>query len=319
MFNRRYLRVKTMQALYEAFVAENPNIAHGEKNLIQVIDNLKVLSVYQLAVLPQLVRVAEDKIEDSLNKLLPTKEDLAPNSKFVNNLVIKKITDNQQYKNIVKENKINYPDEKEIFKSMYQRILDWQVYKKYMRNETNTFEEDRAFLVDFFDAIYFQNDAICSTTEEYNIHWINDFYDASAQTIKCIRQLKEENDDFDTLPGFEKDTEEYEDDINFVKTLYRSTLKNSDEFELMINPRLQNWDSDRVAVIDMIILKMAITEFLDCPSVPIKVTINEYIELSKDYSTPKSKIFINGLLDKMANELKEAGKIKKVGRGLIGQ
>jgi len=318
MFNRRYLRVKTMQALYEAFIAEDGNVARGEKELIEAIENLKVLSIYQLAVLPQLVRIAEDRIEDARNKMLPTAEDLHPNLKFINNLAIKKITENQQYKSLIKVHKIALNEEKEILKTMFQHILDWQVYKKYMRNTTNTFEEDKDFLVEFYDAIYFQNDAICSTVEEHNIHWINDFYDASAVTVKCLRQITPELDDFDILPGFDKDNEEYEDDINFVKTLYRTTLNNSLEYDLMINPRLQNWEADRVAFIDMIILKMAITEFMSCPSVPIKVTINEYIELSKDYSTPKSKIFINGLLDKLANELKSAGKIKKTGRGLIG-
>lgn len=318
MFNRRYLRVKTMQALYEALIAEDKNIAHGEKELIQAIENLKVLSIYQLAVLPQLVRIAEDRLEDAKNKMLPTPQDLNPNLKFVNNLAIKKITENLQYKSLVKDNKIALNEEKDILKSMFQLMLDWQVYKKYMRNTTNTFEEDKDFLIEFYDAIYFQNDAICSTIEEYNIHWINDFYDASSLTIKCIRQITAEMDDNLVLPGFEKDTDEYEDDLNFVKTLYHTTLNNSQEYELLINPRLQNWESDRVALIDMIILKMALTEFTSCPSVPIKVTINEYIELSKDYSTPKSKIFINGLLDKLANELKSAGKIKKTGRGLIG-
>jgi transcription antitermination protein NusB len=318
MFNRRYLRVKTMQALYEAFIAEDGNVANGEKNLIKAIENLKVLSVYQLAILPQLVRIAEDRIEDAKNKMLPTQEDLTPNLKFLNNLVIKKITENHYFKTIVKENKIALTEEMEILKSMFQRVLEWQVYKKYMRNSVNKFEEDRDFIIQFFDAIYFQNDAICSTIEEYNMHWINDFYDASSFTVKCIREIKEESEEYTPLPGFERDNDEYEDDINFVKTLFRTTLKESEEFEKVIIPRLQNWESERVAYIDMIILKMAMTEFIHCPSVPIKVTINEYIELSKDYSTPKSKIFINGMLDKMANELKSDGKIKKTGRGLIG-
>ncbi len=318
MFNRRYLRVKTMQAVYEAFISEDLNIASGEKNLIQAIDNLKVLSAYQLAVLPQLIKVAEEKIEDSRNKMLPTKEDLNPNKKFSRNLVIQKIAQNQYYQKLVSDNKINFHDELDLFKQIYQRLLDWDLYKKYMENRFNSFEEDRSFIMSFYDAIYFQNDDLSSTIEEHNIHWLNDFYDASALTIKCIRQISEDSDDFNTLPGFEKDSDEYDDDINFVRSLYRSTIKNSLEFEQMITPRLQNWDTDRVAYMDMILLKMAIAEFIDCPSVPIKVTINEYIELSKDYSTPKSKIFINGLLDKLANELKEAGKIKKVGRGLIG-
>lgn len=318
MFNRRYLRVKTMQALYEAFIAEDGNVANGEKNLIKAIENLKVLSVYQLAILPQLVRIAEDRIEDAKNKMLPTSEDLTPNLKFVNNLVIKKITDNHYFKTIVKENKIALTEEMEILKSMFQRILEWQVYKKYMRNSVNKFEEDRDFIIQFFDAIYFQNDAICSTIEEYNMHWINDFFDASSFTVKCIREIAEESEEYTPLPGFDRDNDDYEDDINFVKTLFRTTLKESEEFEKIIIPRLQNWESERVAYIDMIILKMAMTEFIYCPSVPIKVTINEYIELSKDYSTPKSKIFINGMLDKMANELKSDGKIKKTGRGLIG-
>lgn len=318
MFNRRYLRVKTMQALYEAFIDEDVNAAHGEKKLLQAIENLEVLSVYQLAILPELVSIAIDKIEDTQNKMLPTHDDLHPNLKFVNNLAIKKITENHHFQSLVKLHKISFSEEREMLKTMFQRIIDWQVYKNYTKNTTNTFDEDQEFIIKFFDAIYFQNDAICSTVEEHNIHWINDFYDASALTIKCIRKISPESDDFLSLPGFEKDTDDYQDDLNFVKILYKNTFRESESYDLIINPKLQNWESDRVAYIDMIILKMALTEFLNCPSVPIKVTINEYIELSKDYSTPKSKIFINGLLDKLANELKSAGKIKKIGRGLIG-
>ncbi len=317
MFNRRYLRIKTMQALYEAFIAEDENVAKGEKDLIKAIENLKVLSMYQLAILPQLVRIAENKIEDAKNKLLPTHEDLHPNLKFVNNLVIKKITENIQFKALYRDHKISQNIEVEVLKSMYQQMLDWSVYKKYMNTSVNNFEEDRNFIIQFYDEIYFPNNSVCTSVEEQDLHWLNDFYDASSFTIKSIRLLTENTEDYSSLNDFDKNAEEYEDDINFVKTVYRTVIKDSIEYESMIVPKLQNWESERVAFVDMIILKMALCEFLNCPSIPIKVSINEYIEISKDYSTPKSKIFINGVLDKMANELKSAGKIKKTGRGLI--
>lgn len=318
MFNRRYLRIKTMQALYEAFIAEDENVAHGEKNLIKAIENLKVLSMYQLAILPQLVRIAENKLEDAKSKLLPTKEDLNPNLKFVNNLVIKKITENIQFKSIFREHKILQNQEIDVLKTMYQQMLDWQGYKKYMSSPTQSFDEDRDFIINFYDVIYFPNEAVCSSIEEHDIHWANDFNDAASFTIKSIRLLTEASEDYSSLNDFDKNADEYDDDINFVKTIYRTVIKESLEYENLIVPKLQNWESERVAYVDMIVLKMALCEFLNCPSVPIKVTINEYIEISKDYSTPKSKIFINGILDKMANELKSAGKIKKTGRGLIG-
>ncbi len=307
-----------MQSLYEHFITENHNINTGEKNLINSIESLKTLSCFQLAILPNLVRIAEDRIEDSRKKMLPTKADLEPNLKFINNLVINKIAENLQFQKIVKDNTINYGNDLEIIRQMFNRILDWHKYQKYLHNNINDFEEDRDFIISLYDEIYFQSEAITSYVEERNIHWGNDFYDASVLTIKLLRQINVESDNYSLLPFFDINDDEYNDDISFVKTLYRQTIKNSDELEKAITVKLQNWDTERVAFIDLIILKMAITEFTECPSVPIKVTINEYIELSKEFSTPKSKIFINGILDKLVNDLKDEGKIKKIGRGLIG-
>ena len=186
-----------------------------------------------------------------------------------------------------------------------------------MSSEINDFEVERDFVINLFKDFVVNNDALSSAFAEKNIHWASDFFEAALLTAKNIKNIKPDFKDTDILPAFEINPEDEIDDANFVKTIYHSVIKNKKEYLDLIISRLENWDSDRLANIDLIIMKMAIAEFIECPSVPIKVTINEYIELSKDYSTPKSKIFINGLLDKISIELKSLEKIKKTGRGLL--
>lgn len=317
MLSRRYLRTKTLQALFEYEIGNSVSPSIGEKNLFTAINNLKQLSLLQLEILLQLKRLAIDRIENAKNKFLPSPEELNPNLKFVNIAIFGLIENNISYQKDISSLKIDISSENDIIKLIFQNIITSDQYLDFMSSEINDFEVERDFVINLFKDFVVNNDALSSAFAEKNIHWASDFFEAALLTAKNIKNIKPDFKDTDILPAFEINPEDEIDDANFVKTIYHSVIKNKKEYLDLIISRLENWDSDRLANIDLIIMKMAIAEFIECPSVPIKVTINEYIELSKDYSTPKSKIFINGLLDKISIELRSQEKIKKTGRGLL--
>ena len=317
MLSRRYLRTKTLQALFEYEVGNSVTPAVGEKNLFTSIRNLKSLSLIQLEIILYLKKLSLERIENAKNKFLPTHEDLNPNLKFVQNSIFDILEHNQEYQNELKNHKIDVSTEIDIIKQIFQNIINSEEYKNYMLSELDDFEEHRNFIMLIFKDFIVNNDALSSAYAEKNLHWYSDFFEAALLTAKNIKGFTVDYPEDKELPAFISDEEDDAEDRVFVKTLYHSVIKNKEKYLEIIIGRLENWDSDRLAVLDLIILKMAIAEFIECPSVPIKVTINEYIELSKDYSTPKSKIFINGLLDKISIELLSKNIIQKTGRGLL--
>ncbi len=317
MLSRRYLRTKTLQALFEYEIGDSVSPSIGEKNLFTSIYNLKQLSLLQLEILLQLKKLAIERIENAKNKFLPTPEELNPNLKFVNISLFKLIEENLSFQKDISSSKADISNENDIIKLIFQNVITSKLYLDFMSAELNDFDTERDFLINLFKDFIVNNDALSSAFAEKNIHWASDFFEAALLTAKNLKNIKPDFKETDILPAYEIDSEEELDDANFVKTIYHSVIKNKKEYLDLIITRLENWDSDRLANIDLIIMKMAIAEFMECPSVPIKVTINEYIELSKDYSTPKSKIFINGLLDKISIELRSQDKIKKTGRGLL--
>lgn len=317
MLSRRYLRTKTLQALFEFEIGNSVTPAVGEKNLFTSIRNLKSLSLIHFEIILNLKKLALERIENAKTKFLPSHEDLNPNLKFVQNPFFQILEENTNYQELLKSSKIDVSPEIDIIKQIFQNLINSDEYKAYLNSGTSDFEEDRDFIMNVFKDFIVNNDALSSAYAEKNLHWYSDFFEAALLTAKSIKGLTPDYPSDQELPAFISDEDDDADDIVFVKTLYHSAIKNKDKYMEIIINRLENWDSDRLAVLDLIILKMALAEFIECPSVPIKVTINEYIELSKDYSTPKSKIFINGLLDKISIELLSKNIIQKTGRGLL--
>jgi N utilization substance protein B len=316
MLNRRYIRVKVFQALYAFFESgEDADILTFEKNIFKSIEKIYDLYLYLLLTVLEFRQIAEEIIETRKNKFFPTEEDLNPNLKFINNKVIDVLFNNQQFLRAIEQRKINWSNDREELKKIWKEIAQSDDYKKYMSNRENDFEEDKNFLIKILKKHLFINELIQFLFEERSIYWEDDYALAAVSTVKTIRQLSENTTPNDNilLPLYK----DQEDDTDFLKRLFRTTIKHSKEFEQLIASKTQNWEIDRIAVIDKILMEMALAEMLYFPNIPYKVTINEYIELSKHYSTPKSRIFINGILDKLYNSLKNEGKIKKAGRGLI--
>lgn len=312
MLSRRHLRVKVLQALYAFFQSEKNDLFAGEKELNLSIEKVYDLYISQLLILPELTHTAAVQIEERKNKKLPTQEDLNPNYKFVNNLLIKKIEDDKRIASIATQRKISWTGEKELIRKIFSAVQKSEWYKTYMQTRENNFQEDAEFIIQIFKKIISQDELLLHYYEERSIYWLDDFELVNSMLVKSLKQTKE-NEPLVILNLFNDE----EDDRKFMVDLFRKTVIHSKEYEEMISEKTKNWEVERIAAMDILIMKMALAEVLNFSNIPIKVSLNEYIDISKRYSTPKSNVFVNGVLDKIFNELKAENKIVKTGRGLM--
>ncbi len=315
MLNRRHIRVKVMQSIYAMHQRNSDNLEKEEKFLLHSIDNIQDLYLIMIASFIEIVKKEADFIDKSSKKHLSTAEEKNPNKKFINNIVLSMLSENNAVGIALTDRKINNWDLHEDYISLLLNdIKNGDLYKNYMQNTTNTFEEDKDFVIAIFTDIIVPNDKIYDYLEGEKLTWIDDIPLVNTYIIKQLNALtlKNFNDSFKVAKLY-KDQEDKE----YVLNLFRKTVLNESDFAKEFADKTPNWDTERIAEIDTIILKMAICEFLKFPSIPTKVTINEYLEVAKEYSTPKSSNFINGILDNLEKEFQANQKIKKIGRGLM--
>jgi transcription antitermination protein NusB len=308
-----------MQAVY-AFLQEGPeDINIGEKQLLNSLNKLYELYIHQLSFILEVWEFARRRMEDSKLKFLPTAEDLNPNTRFLENSFLAQLEANRDLKKKIESFKINWSDEEEMLRKCYNIFRDHPDYQSYMLKEKTSYADDKNIIELFFSKIIADYELLRSYYEEKNLFWTEDFDTSLIMVSKTLKGYNEKWDEYVSLPTLLKDENDPEgsEDLAFVKHLYRKVLIHSKDFTSVIASHADNWDIERIALVDTILIKMALTEFIDFPSIPVKVTLNEYIELSKNYSTPKSKVFINGMLDKLIAEFKQDGKIIKTGRGLM--
>lgn len=342
MLNRRQLRFKAFQELYAYFVSAENDVIEAEKKLDKSINAAKELMVWQLSLLIELHYYFLRRTEDAKLKLMPTEQDLNPNMRFVNNRFLVKLSENKDVRQLISAYKVSWIEHAELIRRLYNAIKESQYYENYLKSK-DSFEEDKKFVVKICQCFIFDDDALNDLYETKNMYWHTDFYLTQYNLLTAFDRYFQENvvtvdnteleDDTSSLEFvnekqtykaevdpkvyLQKDKEQFEEDKKFAKSLFRSTIQESDRtFELIKNKTI-NWEVDRVSVVDVIILKMALTELLRFPTIPVRVTLNEYIELSKTFSSPKSKVFINGILDKLISELTQSGDIVKTGRGLM--
>ncbi len=308
MLNRRHLRIKVLQVLYAYFQSNENDFKVIEKELMNSIERIYDIYLYVLLALEELKDIEEQKIAE--NKLKAR----TINERFAQNKVLAFITENKELREASEKNKVNWigDEHREMFKKIMQQIRESELYFNYMQSETNTFEEDKNFLITLFKTEIANSTLIYNFFEEKSIHWLDDIDLACGIALKTIKQTTE--DGAITIHPLFKDPE---DEIPFVKTLLRKTIANDQENVLLIDELTKNWELERIAKMDIILMKMAITELQEFNNIPKKVTLNEYIEISKFYSTPKSSGFINGILDKAIDRLVKEHKIQKIGRGLM--
>jgi N utilization substance protein B len=319
MLSRRFLRIKVLQALY-AYLQDGPDSLNaGEKQLLVSLDKLYELYIHQFSFILEVVEFASRRIEEGKLKYLPTPEDLNPNTRFINNRFIAQLNNNRDLKKKIDSYRINWADETEMIRKCYNLIRELPDYVSYMGKKETEYSDDKQIIEDVFLKLIAEMELLRSYFEEKNLYWSDDFDISLIMIMKTIKGFRESMDEFTPLPDLLKDQHDKggSDDLKFVKELYRKVIIRDKELNPVIAAHADNWEYDRIALMDTILIKMALTELMDFPFIPVKVTMNEYIELSKSFSTPKSKVFVNGILDKIVAEFRDKGKIKKTGRGLL--
>jgi N utilization substance protein B len=301
-----------MQSIYAMHQKSSDDIEKEEKFLRQSIDNIEDLYLIMLTSMTEIRKKEIVFLEASSKKHLATPEEKNPNKKFVNNAVLQLLEENSSLNSALEKRKINnWSMNDDYILILLNDIKQSKLFEKYMSTNITSFEEDKQFVIDMFTELIAPNEKLYEYLEDDKLTWIDDIPLVNTQIVKQLQQISETSEF--RVPKLYKD----EEDMEFVSLLFRNTVLNEVELAKQYIDKTPNWDADRIAEIDTIILKMAICEFFKFPSIPIKVTINEYLEIAKEYSTPKSSIFINGILDNLVKEFQTQNKIIKTGRGLM--
>lgn len=304
-----------MQCIYALTQSKDDSLAKQEKFLKVSMENMYSLYLLMLSLFIELHERAEEQLSLSSKKYLKNTSDSYPDKeKFLKNKLLIQISGNKSLKEELSNRKLNnwYLNE-EYVRIVYQEVMESDIYATYMSSTQNSYEEDKKLIIDLFREIIAPNEKIYDYFEDDKLTWVDDIPIVNTYLLKHFKKVKESSLPSYFLPALYKD----EDDLVYAKRLLTKTLLNNAKLEEEIEGKTPNWDKDRIADIDAILLKMAICELLNFPSIPERVTINEFLEIAKEYSTPKSSIFINGILDKLVKEYKQDGKLKKVGRGLM--
>jgi N utilization substance protein B len=313
MVTRRYLRTKVLQALYAVEKNPDEDFHHSEKKLNLTIWKCQVLTVYFLTLLPEIVRYRTLRLEEFKEKINPTEEDLNPNTKFIDNRVIQQIGENKSIQQFCVNHHVDWSNRYDFVAQMYHEIAGSELFIQYVNAPKQSYYEDKEFILNVFSSLFAESELLHWFLEEKNVHWFDDYNDALFAAYKNIEKYKEnQSQSLPLIPLF-KDEEE----TTFYQELFRKTCLYNTDYQKRIDDKLQRWESERVMEIDTILMKMAMCELTQFPTIPLKVTINEYIELAKLYSSRKSGIFINGILDSIVADFKNEGLLNKMGRGLI--
>lgn len=314
MLNRRHIRIKVMQALYAFKGNESEDLKVSDSFLNHSLNSMYDLYLSVLSLIIEVHKKAEDHQNKTQKKFLATKAEKNPNLKFIKNEVLVMLTSNEALQAELEHRKLNpwYLDF-EYVDLTFKAITESDLYKDYMATSTSTFKEDKAFIISIFEDIIAPNDKLYDYFEDKKLTWLDDIPVVNTSILKLLKKLKPSTSEQHFLPKLFKD----QDDKDFGVDLLKKTILNQSSFSEEIASKTKNWDSERITQIDTVLMQMAICEFQKFPSIPVKVTINEYLEIAKEYSTPKSSNFINGILDKIVKEYKAENKFNKIGRGLL--
>ena len=307
MINRVLIRLKIVQIIYAYYQNGGKNLDTAEKELFFSLSKAYDLYNYLLLLMVEVTKQANKKLNAAKNKLIPTKEELFPNTKFVENRFIAQLEVNKQLLDFAGNQKKTWENEADFVKSLCEQIMESDIYKEYMASETSSYEEDREVWRKIYKKIIFNNAELDQVLEDQSLYWNDDKEIVDTFVLKTIKRFEEKNGaKQELLPEFKDD-----EDQDFARRLFRRAILNSDYYRHLISENTKNWDLDRVAFMDVIIMQIALAEVLSFPNIPVSVSLNEYVEIAKLYSTPKSGGFINGTLAGIVNQLKKENKLTK--------
>jgi len=315
MISRRLLRIKALMALYALNRREDNDLVKAESELTFSIAKTYDLYHYLLLLVLEINDIAAEKIEQALQKKMPTPADLNPNRKFVDNPVVLQLRNNQSYNKYISSSKLSWVNFTHVPRALYNKMLTWEVYADYMTSEDKSYMAHRRFVISLITELFYESEDLLNCLEEQSIYWNDDIDYVLVMVEKTLKKFKAESGEKAQLMPLFKNKE----DEDFVKLLFRKAVLNTKQCSELIDNNTTNWEVERIALMDILVMQLAITEVLEFPEIPVKVTLNEYIEIAKYYCTPKSSTFVNGILDNIVKEIREKGLFRKYGRGLVGE
>ncbi len=308
MINRVLLRIKIIQILYSFYKGDGNSIPAAEKELFFSIERTYDLYYHLLLLSVEITQYAASRIDNKRNKLRPTEEDLNPNTRFIDNKFVQQLNQNVQFNDYLSKQKLSWVNHPDIIKELYEVLIQTDFFVEYMNAETSSYEADKDIWRKIYKKIVLQNEELDSSIEDQSIYWVDDIEIVLSFVIKTIKRFNEGNaENQELLPMFRDD-----EDAEFARKLLRSVLTNGEKYRTLIDENTKNWEIDRIAYMDILIMQVALAELMDFPTIPINVTLNEYIEIAKNYSTERSGTFINGVLDNIVGILKKENKLIKV-------
>ena len=306
------LRIKVIKALYAHLKSDADSLMASEKTLVASIDKTYDLYFLMLSLIAELAHYAEQRQELARKKQLPTYEDLNPNRKFVENAVVRLIAQSDAVNDHLAARKLSWAKYPELIKTLYSQLEQSDYYKSYMAHAERSWKEDLALVTDFYTRELEECEMLEDVLDEISILWNDDMGFALIMVTRTLSNMRPSHTDVKVLPKFKS-----EEDLDFAMQLFEKAAIGYDSNLQQIERFTRNWDVERIAFMDNLIMATAVAELTTFPSIPVKVTLDEYIEIAKFYSTAGSSTFINGVLDKAVASLTEEGKINKSGRGLI--
>jgi len=315
MISRRLLRIKALMALYAFNRREDNNLANAEIELMFSIDKTYDLYHLLLLLVLEVADIANNKIDQALQKKMPTPEDLNPQKRFINNKILAQLRKNIAFNNYISSKKLSWINNSHIPRILYNKMINWDIYLEYMRSESLSYQLDKKFVIRLITELFLGSEDLHQNLEEQSIYWNDDIEYVSAMVEKTLKKFKFDSGEETELMTLFKNVEDEE----FVKILFRKAILDSNKCSELIDRNTTNWEVERIALMDILVMRLAITEILEFSEIPVKVTLNEYIEISKYYCTSKSSTFVNGILDNIVKEMREDGLLNKYGRGLLGE
>ncbi len=313
MVNRHFLRQKVLQSLYAYYKSGAEDKELQEKFMYENISKLYELQIYLLSAVLNIRKLEEERIQEATHKFYPTEEEKNPNLRFVNNEFFQKIASNEELKSAIARLKIDFSLSQEVFYAIMNRFRQSESYTTYMNKPEVAYEDERKIVIQLFKNYIIKNENLYDLITEKGFTWNCDYDYVCQTTLQFLKTWNEDESNQKPLPfpfdKSEKDADENDED--FVHNLFNNTINHFDEYDKYIDKRSENWDKDRIAYMDILIIKMAISEFSYCPTIPLRVTLDEYIELAKEFSTEKSRLFVNGVLDRIITDLRIDNKIHK--------
>ena len=315
MISRRLLRIKALMALYAFNRREDENLSLAEKELMFSIEKTHDLYHYLLLLVLEIADVASEKIDQALQKRMPTSEDLNPKRRFIDNQVIAQLRKNKEFNEYIASRKLSWANYPHIPRLLYNKMLAWDRYEEYMTTEVHSYVSDKKFITQLITGLFTSSEDLEANFEEQSIYWNDDTEYVNVMIEKTLKKFKSDNgENVPMMPLFKN-----KEDEDFVRILFSKTILHSKQNSELIDNNTTNWEVERIALMDILVMQLAITEILEFPEIPVKVTLNEYIDIAKCYCTSKSSTFVNGILDNIVKEIREKGLFKKTGRGLVGE